>query len=38
MNDARKHLAIYGGLDEGARPVVREQIAEALAAGPTQRQ
>lgn len=33
MNDGRKHLAIYGGLDEGARPVVREQIAEGLAAG-----
>ncbi len=33
MNDGRKHLAIYGGLDEGARPVVREQVAEALTAG-----
>jgi Fe-S-cluster containining protein len=33
MSDGRRHLAIYGGLDEGARPVVREQIAEALTAG-----
>lgn len=33
MNDARRHLAIYGGLDEGARPVVRAQVAEALENG-----